>query len=283
MRMRRNGAVFVLAAALAAGRAEASVDKVESCGTQWGGNSLVLARGVTNDVTVTGFGVDLATSVDTNLPGVTVSVLSRKNGFGSNIVLRFVAPAKGDEVGGVVTLHYVVGQDVLPATLRTGVPTISSIAFVPGPGVSTTGGTTRITSLDTHVVSIKGSKLDTLTPYHLSFDSAKLRNLTIVSRVSGELRFSFTSEAGDRAIDSTLFTSDGYAASCTPPIPQFLLSFTVFDPPRTPTPTATATPTKTSTPFPFHPISFTPGLPGAFPTPPPTPTKTPLPRLPPPR
>ena len=101
--------------------------------------------------------------------------------------------------------------------------------------------------------------------------------------MSGELRFSFTSEAGDRTIDSTLFVSDGYAASCSPPVPQFLLSFTVFNPPRTPTPTVTATPTKTPTPFPFHPISITPGLPGALGaarTPTPTPTKTPLPPLP---
>ena len=81
--------------ALAAGRGSASIDKVESCGTRVGANSLVLARGVANDVTVTGFGVDLATSVDTTLPGVTVSVLSRKNGFGSNIVLRFRRSREG--------------------------------------------------------------------------------------------------------------------------------------------------------------------------------------------
>lgn len=276
--MRTRGIAAALAlGALAAGRAEATVDKVESCGTEWGGASpfLVLARGVANDVTITGFGVDLATSVDTTLPGVTVSVLSRKNGLGSNIVLRFVAPAKGDEVEGVVTLHYLAGQDVVPATLRTGVPTISSIAFVPGPGVSTTGGTTRVTSLDTHVVSIKGSKLDTITPSDLSFGRAKLRNLAIVSRVSGELRFSFTSEAGDRTIDSSLFSSDGYAAHCAPPIPQFVLTFTVFDPPRTPTPTPTPTPTRTATPTAtppkFAPIHVTPGLRPSLPTPTPTP------------
>ncbi len=281
MKTRRIGAAFVLGATLASGQVKASIDRLDSCETQWGGNSLVLARGVANDVTVTGFGVDLATSIDTTLPGVSVSVLSRKNGFGSNIVLRFVAPAKGDEVEGVVTLHYVAGQDVFPATLRTGVPTISSIAFVPGPGVSTAGGTTRVTSLDTHVVSIKGAKLDTLTPHNLSFGNAGFRNLTIVSRVSGELRFSFTSEAGNRTIDSHLFGSDGYAASCSPPLPQFVLSFTVFDPPRTPTPTPTSTPTRTPTPVPFHLVAPPAGIRPLFPTPTPTPKVAPL--LPPPK
>jgi hypothetical protein len=270
--MRRRA--LTLVAFLAAGVANATVDKIESCGTTWGGNDLPIARGVANDVTITGGSVDLSTSVDTTLPGVTITVLSRKNGFGSNIVLRFVAPPKGDQVDGVVTLHYLVGQESFPATLYPGIPTISSISFVPGPGIVTSGGTTRVTSLDTHVVSIRGSRLDTLNPRDTLFADAHLQHLTVVSQVSSELRLSFTSDAGDRKIDASLFTPDAWVMNCKAPLPDFVLSFTVFDPPRTPTPTPTPTATRTPTPRLFAaPLHITPGIPpgGFHPAPTPTP------------
>jgi hypothetical protein len=276
--MRRLVESALLGVALAAGTASATIDSVKTC-TIWGGNLAVIGRGTT-DLTVTGFGVDLATSVKTTLPNTTLIVVSRKNGFGSNIVLRFSTPDTGNAAVGTVTLGYFGGgTDVFDVRLVAG-PSVTSIAFAPGRGVTTSGGTTRVTSVDPHVMVLKGTNLDALSLLGPAYIQTPLQNLEVVLQLPGELRVSFTSSAGDRSVDNGLFLGGD---PCRSVLPAFSLAFTVFDPPRTPTPTATATPTKTATPFPFHPVSFTPGLPGTFPTPSPTPTKTPLPLLPLPR
>jgi hypothetical protein len=267
------GPALLLAAAFAVSPAHAGIEKLESCGLTWGGGVVGLGRGRFNDVTVTGFGVDLATSVDTTAAGTTLSVHSRKNGFGSNIVIRLVPAAVGDRiVGAQVTLHYFGGgTDVFNVDVSAG-PSVTSIAFVPGGGVSTSGGTTRVTSLDPHVVVLKGKNLDALQVDEDDFQRGGLREAHAVLQVSGELRVSFKSDAGERSINSTLFRIPAGACGQTPP--DFTLGFTVFDPPRTPTPTPTATPTITP---PFHPITFTPGVRTSFgPTPTPKNTPTPL-------
>jgi hypothetical protein len=275
---RRVEHALLLGLALAAGTASATIDSVKTC-TTWGGNRAVIGRGTT-DLTVTGFGVDLATSVKTTLPNTTLIVVSRKNGFGSNIVLRFSTPDTGNAAVGVVTLGYFGGgTDVFDVSLVAG-PSVTSIAFAPGGGVSTSGGTVRVTSVDPHVIVLKGTNLDALDLLGPAYIQTPLQNLEVVLQLPGELRVSFTSSAGDRSVGRELFTGGD---PCSSHMLPFSFAFTVFDPPRTPTPTATTTPTKTATPFPFHPISLTPGLPGAFPTPTPTPTRTPFPLLLPPK
>ncbi len=108
------------------------------------------------------------------------------------------------------------------------------------------------------------------------FYAAGLRDARVVLQLSGELRISFTSVAGDRSIDSSLFIVDlGDFSHCQQNPPAFTLAFTVFDPPRTPTPTPTATPTRTPTPLPFRPIAPPAGI-RPFPTPTPTPRLAPL-------
>lgn len=273
MTKERIGPALLLAAALAAGTAEAGIDKLESCGFNWGGGVVALGRGVFNDVTVTGFGVDLATSVDSTLSNTPVTVLTRKNGFGSNIVIRLVPPTTGSRiVGAKVTLHYFGGgADVFNVDVSAG-PTVNSIAFVPGGGVSTSGGTTRVTSLDPHVVVLKGTNLDAIQPDDAEFARSGMTDAHIVLQLAGELRFSFKSDAGERSIVSSLFGVT--LGACGQTLPHFTLAFTVFDPPRTPTPTPTATATRTPTPPPFRPIAMTPGVLQPF-VPPPTPTPAP--------
>jgi hypothetical protein len=92
------GRAVLFAATLAAAPAHAGIEHLYSCGTEWGGNTVGISRGINNDVTVEGFGVDLATSVDSTLPNTPVTVLSRKNGAGSNIVIRIAPPAVGDRI-----------------------------------------------------------------------------------------------------------------------------------------------------------------------------------------
>jgi hypothetical protein len=264
---------ILLAGVLAAGKAAAGIDTLASCGYNWGGTTAGLGRGRENDVTVTGFGVDLATSVDSSLSGATVSVVSRKNGFGSNIVIRLVFPAVGPPVDGTVTLHYFGGgTDTFNVSVSAG-PTVTSVAFAPENGVSTSGGTPRITSLDPHVVVLKGTNLDALSILGISWGD--LREPRVVLQLPGELRVSFKADAGERSVGSALFQVIG--ATCGQQPPFFTLGFTVFDPPRTPTPTATPTATRTSTPISFRPIAVTPGalqlLPPRTPTPTPAPAK----------
>lgn len=261
---------LLLAGALAAGTAEAGIEKLESCGYNWGGGTVALGRGHDNDVTVTGFGVDLATSVDSSLSGTPVSVISRKNGIGSNIVIRLVPPAVGAPVDGKVTLHYFGGgTDTFNVSVSAG-PTVTSIAFAPESGVSTSGGTTRVTSLDPHVVVLKGTNLDAVSLNDTEFQRGALREARVVLQLAGELRVSFKSDAGERSVGSTLFQVNAAVCGQTPP--SFTIAFTVFDPPRTPTPTPTATATRTPTPVPFHPIVVTPGVFQPFAS-----TKTPTP------
>ena len=270
MRTRRIASVS-LAACLAAGPALASIDEVKSC-TIWGGNHLFLSRGLSTDVTVTGFGVDLATSVTTTLPGTPLTVVSRKNGFGSNIVLRFSPAAAGNAVDGTVTLNYFGGgSDVFEASLAAS-PSVTSVAFAPERGVSTSGGVTRITSLDPHVLVLKGTNLNGVYLNDAGFASSQLHDARIVLQLPGELRISFTSAAGERSVNDGLLVVPVPCPSLPPP---FSIAFTVFDPPRTPTPTPTATPTRTPTPLPFHPIAPPGGI-RPFPTPTPTPRFAPL-------
>lgn len=261
------GCALLLAAALAAGTAEAGIEKLESCGLTWGGDTVGLARGRANDVTVTGFGVDLATSVDTTAPNTPVTVVSRKNGFGSNIVIRLVPPDVGDSVSATVNLRYFGGGvDTFSASVSAG-PSVTSIAFAPGGGVSTSGGTTRVTSLDSHVVVLKGTNLDALQLNAAEFQRSGMREARVVLQLPGELRVSFTSDAGARGIGSPLFRS-GF---CDQRPPDFSFAFTVFDPPRTPTPTPTATRTPTR-PALHAPVIFTPVKGPSF-----LPTRTPTP------
>ena len=266
---------LLLGLALSAGTTQAGIEKLESCGHNWGGGVVALGRGTFNDVTVTGFGIDLATSVDTTAAGTTLSVLSRKNGFGSNIVLRLVPPAVGDRVvGAKVNLHFFGGGvETFNVDVSAG-PRVTSVAFVPGGGVSTSGGTTRVTSLDPHVVVLKGTNLDALVLDTSAVQSQGLHDMHVVLQLPDELRVSFTSAAGERDFGSGLF--EVALAVCGQMPPPFSLAFTVFDPPRTPTPTPTATPTRTPTPVPFHPIAPPVGIHPLFPTPTPTPGLRPL-------
>ena len=278
MRTRQVGAALALAAALAAGRAAATIDRLESsCGIV-ANDSIPIVRGFLNDITVSGFGVDLATSVTTTLSGVPATVLSRKNGFGSNIVVRLAPPSAGSRANGTVTLHYVGGGIDSFGVSVNATPTVSSIAFVPGGGVATSGGITRVTSLDPHVVDLRGANLDSLVALvPQGFFNAGLRDARVVLQLPGELRISFTSLAGDRSIDASLFIVNlADFSHCRQDPPAFTLAFTVFDPPRTPTPTPTATPTRTPTPLPFHPIAPPTGIHPPFPTPTPTPGLRPL-------
>lgn len=262
---------MLLTAALASGAAEAGIEKLESCGLNWGSGVVGLARGVYNDVTVTGFGVDLATSVDSTLSNTSITVTSRKNGFGSNIVVRIVPPAVGDRiVGAKVNLHYFGGGvDTFNVNVSAG-PKVTSIAFAPGSGVTTSGGTTRVTSLDPHVVILKGSNLDGVRLNDSETERGAILQAQIVLQLAGELRISFTSAAGERAISAALF--EVASGLCGHMLPEFSLGFTVYDPPRTPTPTTTPTATRTPTAPPFNPLRIAPGVPTSFP---PTPTPTP--------
>lgn len=273
MRTRRIGAVLALAGVLTAGTAGATISAVKSC-TTWADNNLVLSRGDGTDVTVTGFGVDLATSVTTTLPGTPLTVVSRKGGTGSNIVLRFSPPMVGGAADGTVTLHYFGGAtDVFHVYLLPG-PGVTSIAFAPGPGVTTSGGLPRVTSLDAHVVVLKGSNLNSVMLRQLSFDLAGLLDPKIVLQLPGELHISFTSHAGDRLFVQDIFQFDMYTP-CGTSIAPFRFAFTVYDPPRTPTPTATPSPSPTPAPLPFRPITPPGGI-RPFPTPTPTPGFAPL-------
>jgi hypothetical protein len=246
MKNEMPGFALMLAAALASAPADAGVEKLESCGQKWFPTQMDVGRGVLNDVTVTGFGVDLATSVDTSLPGTQVSILSRKNGPGSNIVIRLSAPAAGDPVEGDVKLHYFGGGlDSFGARLSAG-PTVTSIAFAPGAGVSTSGGTIRVTSLEPHVVILRGTNLNHLrTSSYLTDDRflrlTGLREARIVLQVPNELHLSFKPESGERAVSTPLFVLNE-TAICGEKLPEFSLTFTAFDPPRTPTPTPTPLP-----------------------------------------
>ena len=269
MRRHQIGAVLALATTVAAGPAGASIDQVETC-TIWASKSPRLTRAASTNVTVTGFGVDLATSVTTTLPGTPVTVVSRKNGFGSNIVLRFSPPAVGNAAEGTVTLHYFGGgTDVFNARLQAG-PTVTSISFAPEGGVSTSGGATRVTSLDPHVLVLKGTNLHEVRLDQSAFANSSFRDARIVLQLPDELRVSFTSAAGERNIGRGHFIAPGF---CFSQMPEFSLGFTVFDPPRTPTPTVTPTATPTRPP-PNAPITFTPPKGLSFP---PTPTPTPAP------
>ena len=229
-------------------------------------------------MTVTGFGVDLATSVTTTFPGAPLTIASRKNGTGSNIVLRFSPPLVGAGAEGNVTLHYFGGAtDDFRVTLLPG-PGVTSIAFAPGPGVTTSGGVPRVTSLDAHVVVIKGSNLNSVALNQAAFDMAGLWDRKIVLQLPGELHISFTALAGDRTFKENIFQFQMYTP-CPTPIAPFEFAFTVFDPPRTPTPTPTPLPPLVD---PRQPIPTRPGAGLVLPpTAVPTPTKTPLQVLPP--
>ncbi|HQQ77868.1 MAG TPA: hypothetical protein PLB01_10970 [Thermoanaerobaculia bacterium] len=275
---RRSRPALLLGIALTAGSAGASIDQVETC-TVWADKAPLLTRAAHNDVTVTGFGVDLATSVTTTLPGTPVTVVSRKNGLGSNIVLRFAPPAVGNAAEGTVTLHYFGGgTDVFNASLQAG-PSVTSISFASEGGVSKSGGATRVTSLDPHVVVLKGTNLQEVRIDDRAFFRSSLSNAKIVLQLPDELRVSFTSTAGDRDVGSRHFIAPGF---CFNLMPEFSIAFTVFDPPRTPTPTPTATQTRTPAPSPtptkppFGPIAPPTGVRPALPTPTPTPRATPL-------
>lgn len=263
---------LLLGATLATGPAQAGIEHLRSCGTEWGGNTVGISRGINNDVTVEGFGVDLATSVDSTLPNTPVTVLSRKNGPGSNIVIRIAPPAVGDPIypASVNLRFFGGGVETFTVSLGAG-PTVTSIAFLPGPGVTTSGPTPRVTSLDPHVVVLKGTNVDALSMNRTAFQSAGLRDARDVLTLPGELRVQFTSAAGERTFGSNLYSFSG---PCSPSPPTFSLAFTVFDPPRTATPTVTPTRTPTRPPL-GAPVVFTPVKPPSFM---PTPTPTPLPK-----
>ena len=239
MKTRRIGAVLALATAIASPTVEATIDKLESsCGIAASG-SIPLVRGFLNDITISGVGVDLATSVTTTLPGVPITVVSRKNGFGSNIVVRLAPPSAGGRAGGTVTLNYFGGGTDSFGVSVNATPTVSSIEIVPGSGVSTSGGITRVTSLDTHVLALKGTNLDSLNPADLECCSG-LQNTHTVLRIPSELRISFASSAGPGRILSPFFVVDqANLPNCRQDPPTFTFLITVFDPPRTPTPTPT--------------------------------------------
>lgn len=261
---------LLLLAALVAAPAFAGIEHLRSCGTEWGGGVVPLSRGINNDVTIEGFGVDLATSVDSTLPNTPVTVLSRKNGAGSNIVIRIAPPAVGDHIfpASVSLRYFGGGVDTFNVSLHAG-PTVTSIAFAPGPGVSTSGATPRVTSLDTHVIVLKGTNVDALSMNTAAFEGAGFRDATRVLALPGEVRVSFTSKAGERTFGSSLYGG----GTCSQRPPTFSLTFTVFDPPRTPTPTVTPTRTPTRRPL-GAPASFTPVKgPSFLPTPTPAPKK----------
>lgn len=255
MKTTRIGISLLFAGVLASAPARAGIEHLRSCGTEWGGNTVGLSRGINNDVTVEGFAVDLATSVDSTLPNTPVTVLSRKNGAGSNIVIRIAPPAVGDHISPAsVNLRYFGGGvDTFNVSLAAG-PTVTSVAFAPEPGVSTSGGLTRVTSLDPHVVIIKGTNVDSLPIISSKFDGARLRDAHYVLKLPGEVHLSFKSDAGERTIGSSLYDFGG---PCSQRPPSFSLAFTVFDPPRTPTPTVTPTRTPTRRPL-GAPVIFTP-------------------------
>lgn len=245
---------LLLGLAVLALPAFAGIEHLYTCNTEWAGKTVPLSRGINNDVTVEGFGVDLATSVDSTLPNTPVTVLSRKNGAGSNIVLRIAPPAVGDRIfpASVNLRFFGGGVETFTVSLSAG-PTVTSVAFAPGTGVSTTGATPRVTSLDTHVIVLKGTNVDALTVYPPAFLNAGLRDARNVLTLPGEVRVSFTSTAGERTFSSSLYSG----GSCAPRPPTFSLAFTVFDPPRTPTPTVTPTRTPTRPPL-GAPVIFTP-------------------------
>ena len=276
MTTRSIGSALFIAATLAAGTASATVTTLESCGTTWGGaivGTAVVSRAASNNIKVSGFGVDFATRVETTIPGATVTIKERHGGSDSYVVINVAIP-KGDKLlGARVSLRYAVeisGPDTFLVDVYP-VPKVDSLAFQSGPRVSTVNGVPTLTTGDPHILVLKGQYLDALRPMERVFTSAGLKNPSVVLLQAGEMHLSFTPAiAKSYSIGRTLFTVDpGY---CNAQPDDFTIAFTGVDRPRTPTPTPTATATRTPTPLPFSPIRITPGIRSSFP---PTPTPTP--------
>lgn len=277
--MKRPQAVTaaILIAAGASHVAFATIDKLESCGTQWMGGRAGARRGATNLFKLTGFGVDFATSADTSIAGSSVAITERKNGQGSYIRIAISIPDGDPLIGAQVRIRYAIGGPDTFLVDAYPFPKVNTLSFVPGPGVSSSGGVPTLTTGDTHVVSLKGRYLDGFTPSYSSFLSHGMDDATQILLDQGEMRVSFQPiRAGSMTIGPDQFETATLLCAGSPD--SFSISFNGVDRPRTPTPTATPTSTPTATPVTFHPIarpSIVPGFPFPTPTPTPRPRKGP--------
>jgi len=230
------------AAVTLAGAASASIDRIRFCGSQWVGfdAGIPINRDSSNQIEVTGFGVDLATSVECNITGSSATIIQRQGGAGSFIVINLTLPAGPAVSGKRVTIRYLVGEDTFLVQAAPK-PRVTSLAFVPDPGITTVGGMPRLRAGEPHVLSLKGSYMDELTFCESCFGAKELRNPSEALQVAGELRVAFTPQ---RAGSITLTEDDFYAVGgCGMVLPSFSIGFTVNDL----RPTATATPTRTPT------------------------------------
>jgi hypothetical protein len=148
------------AAVALADAASASIDSIDFCGMGWVGfdAGIPINRDSSNQIKVAGFGVDLATSVDCNITGSSATIIQRQGGTGSFIVINLTLPAGPAVSGKRVTIRYLVGEDtfLVQATPR---PKVTSLAFVPDPGITTVSGMPRLGPA-TRTLSLKGTTVD---------------------------------------------------------------------------------------------------------------------------
>lgn len=272
VRLARCARVAALMGLLAAGTARATIDRLVVCGQEFLGRGkwVPAYRGSTTLIKVFGFGVDFATRVDTTIPDATATIIERKGGSGTYVVIRLSTPDGGKLLGAQVSLRYAVevaGPDTFTVDVYP-VPKVESLSFQSGSGVSVVNGIPNLTAGDPHILVVKGRYLDDL---DVVSSSQGLRNLSVTLRQSGEMRVSLTpAAAGSYSIDQGLFRVN--AAGCKPSLGNFTISFTAVDRPRTPTPTVTPTATPTRPPLSLPP-RLTPVAPPRLVNPTPTPMR----------
>ena len=260
---------------LAAGTASATIDRIDVCGEWFIGNTIPTNRGSNNFIKVYGFGVDLATRVETTIQGATATIKERKGGSGSYVVINLAIP-KGDAVFGArVSLRYaieVAGPDTFLVDAHP-IPKVNSLSFQSGPGVSTVNGVPTLTTGDPHILVLRGQYLNNLDPSETLFENSGMRNVSVVLRQADEVRISLTpATAKSYSIEPALFS-----VACDASLENFSISFTGVDRPRTPTPTVTPTRTPTRPPLSLPP-RLTPVVPPILIGPTPTRTPTPIKR-----
>ena len=260
---------------LASGTASATIDRIDVCGTWFIGNTIPTNRGSNNFIKVYGFGVDLATRVETTIQGATATITERKGGSGSYVVINLAIP-KGDAVfGAQVSLRYaieVAGPDTFLVDAKP-LPKIDTLFFQSDPGVSTVSGVPTLTTGDPHVLVLRGQNLNGLHLRESDFRDNGMQNVSVVLRQAGEMRISLTpATARSYSIGRTLFS-----VACGASLEDFSISFTGVDRPRTPTPTVTPTRTPTRPPLSLPP-RLTPVVPPILIGPTPTRTPTPIKR-----